>query len=156
MKKQFITIIITAIVVSLLDFGIFYLCKDIIFKDNNSVHDTNNTPNDTPLSYDGTYIVTYTDKAGDLAANTPSILILKDNIYKFVYNTCNSIEVLNGNFKMENNTLTLLNSKDILKKDKDITFTIVNDKEIYLNDWLSCVIDKEAYQNGYGSFKKIN
>ncbi len=156
MKKQIITIIITAIIVSLLDFGIFYLCKDKLFKDNNPSTTENEENKD--FTSKGTYIVTYTDKAeGNISEDTPSILTInEDKTYEFLYNRCDSMITIKGKYEVKDNTLTLVDSKKTLSKDKDLTFTIVDDSEIYLNDWLSCVIEKEAYDNGYGSFKKVN
>ena len=150
MKKQVIIVVITAVVVSLLDFGIFYLCKDSLFKDNNSSktnnENTNTTDNENKdFTSNGTYVVTYTDKAieNDYATSVPSILTIhKDNTYEFLYNRCDQIVLVKGNYEVKG-------------LDKDLTFTIVNDNEVYLNEWLSCTIGKEDYNNGYGSFKKI-
>ncbi len=157
MKKQVITIVITAIVVSLLDFGVFYLCRDMFIK-NDTDKTTEKEEEKKDFSSNGTYVVTYTkDAIGNISEDTPSILTLKDDkTYEFLYNRCDSMVTLKGKYEIKGKTLTLVDSKKTLKKDTDLTFTIVDDSEIYLNDWLSCVIEKEAYDNGYGSFKKVN
>ena len=162
MKKQVITIIITALVVSLLDFGIFYLCKDALFKDNNSSIN-NEKPNTTEgenkdFTSNGTYVVTYTDKGieNGLTASVPSTLTLnEDKSYVFLYNRCDQMVLVKGNYEVKDNVITLVDSKTTTHNNEDLTFTIVNDNEIYLNEFYSCTISKDDYNNGLGSFKKI-
>ena len=49
--------------------------------------------------------------------------------------------------------------RELIKKELTdelfLRYTNNGNNEVYLNEWLSCTIGKEDYNNGYGSFKKI-
>lgn len=113
---------------------------------------------DNNYSLIGKYVVTYTDSTpNDVKGNVPSELILnQDNTFNFKYNNCDDFYTATGTFEINGNKLVLSNLSKPINSNNTIIFTIVSNNEIYLNTFIGCIIDDKAFENGYGSFKKVD
>ena len=156
MKKGYLVIILVSVFIVLGGILFYNYTKNSIHnnKDITENKDKDNIPTEEN-NISGNYIVTYTDKAPeDFKANVASTLIINsDTTFLFKYNNCDIMQEISGKYEVKDNILTLLDTANI-NQGKNITFTIVSNVEIYLNDSLGCVINAQVYQKGYGSFKK--
>lgn len=158
MKKSYLVIILVSVFIVLGGLLFYNYTKNSVQDDKETTENKDNIPtkeNNTNIS--GNYIVTYTDKATEAAkANVKSTLTINsDATFLFQYNNCDMMQEISGKYEIKDNILTLLDT-DKIKYGKNITFTIVSNDEIYLNDSIGCVLSAQEYQKGYGSFKKTN
>lgn len=162
MNKK-INIILIIIILIVIGISIFFIYKNSL---ENNLETPNHEENNNNISknfiLNGKYVVTYNDKTPkDYKANTPSTLIINsDNTFIFNYNACADMQDLNGDYEIIDNKLILSNYKTRNQYEissvlpETLSFTIISNDEIYLNDFLGCVIDSNDYDKGYGSFKK--
>lgn len=144
--KNLIIVLLIIIIIVLLGL----LINNKLNENNKSIEQNN--------SLIGKYVITYSDIAPiDIKNNLPSELILNhDNTFNFRYNNCDDFYIITGEFKINGEKLVLSNLSKPINNYNTISFNIVSNNELYLNNFIGCVINYNEYQKGYGSFKKID
>ena len=160
MKKSYLVIILVSVFIVLGGLLFYNYTKNSVQDDKETTENKDNIPteeNNNNNNISGNYIITYTDKTPkDIKANVASTLIINsDATFLFKYNNCDIMPEISGKYEIKDDILTLLDTANI-NQGKNITFTIVSNNEIYLNDSIGCVINAQEYQKGNGSFKKTN